>query len=137
MKESPKRYHPEAGFTLIELIMVIVVLGILAAAITPQYLDVATEADAATTNKLHGDIKSTMQTAFGMHRMRQTTASNTPANADGNSIWITDCASLAQYIPATEMGGATCAGGTITFPDGRTAALTAETINSSATLAAI
>ena len=134
-KQTPiNRHNQESGFTLIELIMVIVVLGILAAAITPQFMDVSSEASKATSEKLYGDIKSTMQTAFGLHRARQTTASNTPSHDDGNSVWITNCTSLYVYIPQTEMGGVTCDGTTLTFPDARTAALTAETVTNSATI---
>ncbi|MBF0449059.1 MAG: prepilin-type N-terminal cleavage/methylation domain-containing protein [Magnetococcales bacterium] len=132
MKRTPlnKSNRAESGFTLIELIMVIVILGILAAAITPQFLDVTGEANVAVTDKLHGDLKSTMQTAFGLHRARGLTATGT-----GDELYITNCTSLESYLD--DMGGATCTGTTVTFPDTRTAAITAETNTSSATLADI
>ena len=127
-----KRPRHEAGFTMIELIMVIVVLGILAAALAPKFLDVAGEAETAMSEKAYGDIESTMATAFGMHRARRTTASNDPSNDDGQSTWIEDCADLISYLG--DMGDITCAAGVVTFTDGDTAAITAELVDASASL---
>ena len=50
--------NKQQGFTLIELVMVIVILGILAAFAVPRFADITTDARRATVESIGGSIRS-------------------------------------------------------------------------------
>ena len=53
-----RKINKQAGFTLIELIMVIVILGVLSAFALPRFADLGGQARAATVNGVAGSMKA-------------------------------------------------------------------------------
>jgi len=65
------------GFTLIELVVVITILGILAAFAVPKFIALDSQARAATVNGLAGSVKSAAALARGLAMATGATASVT------------------------------------------------------------
>jgi prepilin-type N-terminal cleavage/methylation domain-containing protein len=91
----------EKGFTLIELVMVIVILGILAAFALPRFADLGSEARISALNGATGAVKSAAGIAHSacLARAACTTDDTATVDLDGTTI------NMANAYPEAAAGG--------------------------------
>jgi MSHA pilin protein MshA len=102
--------NKQTGFTLIELVMVIVIIGVLAAVAIPKFVDLRTEASTAAVQGVAGSLSSAAATNYAAR-----VASN---NTKG--VAVADCQDVAKALQSYSAGAYTTAlpqnaGGTYTI----------------------
>src|SRR3569833_4613108 len=90
----------QRGFTLVELVVVIIVLGVLAAFAVPRFMGSDTQARIASGNSLAGTLRSTAAMAHSVYMARGNPPN--PVVIDGQSVNFTagypDAASIASLL---------------------------------------
>ena len=120
-----KQFNKQAGFTLIELIMVIVILGVLSAFALPRFADLGGNARTASINGLAGTIKAAANIAHAQS-LAAGSASGAAAVLEGANVTMVEfyptadadgIQSAAQISTSdyTPTGGGATAGAAITF----------------------
>lgn len=78
----------QSGFTLVELIVVIVVLGILAATALPKFINVSTEARAASVNGITGALRSAVSLVQAKYYAAGNTTATSVTMQDGSTVTV-------------------------------------------------
>ena len=95
------RKAKQQGFTLVELVVVIVILGVLAATALPRFINVTNDARIAAVNGIAGGLRSSVGAIQARYFATGTLTATTVTTADATSVAV----NAGTGIPTGVVGG--------------------------------
>lgn len=99
---SSLRNKAQKGFTLVELISVIIILGILAAVITPKYFDMTTKANESVAKGVKSEAVSRFNMAYAQYVLDKgkvpTALTDLVDSANGKYLGTSAAPNVGDYV---------------------------------------